>query len=307
MLKAATAKKWSKSTSLWTFDFHTCFVPRPAAEKRAHFERCIYPQVFRKHELVIFLNSKYASHSGGALCSMMKGNRRTVARNGCKITRHIVTSFILKFCFLCRPRAIFENYESWKVLWTSQSWTILASTCSSCLGRVLFLTLEAIKNGSAMVCLHNFDFQLCFAPRTRAIFHCWICQKCFGPAAFFWLLRHYWELDLPKVVPGFGVLAPSMSKCASRQALGRMDIQCDSSAWGLRTGRLLEVTFWAMHGHQTLENTALRGSPNISYTDAFWHLLFSFDLAHILSLFFWLSLVLTVRATLAAVVDIVGS
>ena len=123
-----------------------------------------------------------ALHAQAArLFSMMKGNRRTVARNACKITRVILSHhFISKFCF--------ENYESWKVLWTSQFLTILASTCSSCLGRVLFWTPEAIKNGSTMVCLHDFDFQLRFAPRTRAIFDCWICQKCFGPAVLFFAI-----------------------------------------------------------------------------------------------------------------------
>ena len=48
---------------------------------------------------------------------------------------------------------------------------ILTSTCASRHNSVHFFDISISKNGPRIVCFVHFDFEMCFAPQRRAIFH----------------------------------------------------------------------------------------------------------------------------------------
>ena len=55
--------------------------------------------------------------------------------------------------------------RSWCVLY------ILTSECASRHNRVHFFDISTFKSGPRMVCFVHFDFEICFAPQPRVIFH----------------------------------------------------------------------------------------------------------------------------------------
>ena len=110
--------------------------------------------------------------------------------------------FDLEMCFAPQRRALFRhlNFQKWSVhgvfctFWlrnvlratttctisTSQltkvvrTWCvlyILTSKCASRLNGVHFFDILTSKSGPYMVCFVHFDFEMCFAPQRRAIFH----------------------------------------------------------------------------------------------------------------------------------------
>ena len=72
--------------------------------------------------------------------------------------------------------------RSWCVLY------ILTSTCASRHNSVHFFDISISKNGPRIVCFVHFDFEMCFAPQRRAIFHLSAGQLASAPAALASLL-----------------------------------------------------------------------------------------------------------------------
>ena len=110
--------------------------------------------------------------------------------------------FDLEMCFAPQRRAFFRhlNFQKWSgtrvlcTFWlrnvhrattactfsTSQlpkvvrSWCVLYILTSKCASRhngVHFFDISTAKSGPELVCFLHFDFEMCFAPQRRAIFH----------------------------------------------------------------------------------------------------------------------------------------
>ena len=58
-----------------------------------------------------------------------------------------------------------------KVVRTSSVLYILTWKCASCHNGVRFFDISTSKSGPTMVCFVHFDFEICFAPQRRALFH----------------------------------------------------------------------------------------------------------------------------------------
>ena len=58
-----------------------------------------------------------------------------------------------------------------KVLRYSGVFNILASKCASRHNGVHFFDISISKSGPNLVCFVHFDFEMCFAPQRRALFH----------------------------------------------------------------------------------------------------------------------------------------
>ena len=110
--------------------------------------------------------------------------------------------FDLEMCFAPQRRALFRhlNFQKWsdngvlytfwlgnvlrattvctfstsqlpKVVRRSGVLYILTSKCSSRHNGVHFFDISTSKSGPRMVCFMHFDFEMCFAPQRRVIFH----------------------------------------------------------------------------------------------------------------------------------------
>ena len=123
-------------------------------------------------------------------------------------------------CFAPQPRGILEhrNFKKWPGsavfytfwltnmlrataachFWTSErpKWVrdrgvlcILTCKCASRHSRVAFFNIATSKMAPRMWCFAHFDFQMCFAPQARGIFHHRNFQNGFGNVVFctFWL------------------------------------------------------------------------------------------------------------------------
>ena len=89
--------------------------------------------------------------------------------------------------------------------------TLLAWKCASRHNLMHFFEITTSKSGPNMVCFVHFDFQMCFAPQCRALFHHLNFQKWSATTA-----RTFSTSQLPKVVRTWCVLCILTSKCASR-------------------------------------------------------------------------------------------
>ena len=58
-----------------------------------------------------------------------------------------------------------------KAVWDRQFFTLLTWKCASRHNGVHFFVISTSKNAPRMVCFLRFDFEMCFAPQRRAIFH----------------------------------------------------------------------------------------------------------------------------------------
>ena len=144
-------------------------------------------------------------------------------------------------------------------IWTSKRgpkcWCalyILTSKCASRHNRVHFFDISISKSGPDMVCFAHFDFEMCFAPQQRALFHRRNFQKWSGAGVLcaFWLgnvLRAttactFSTSQLLKVLRSWGVLCILTWKCASRHNGVQFVISLHLASW-LRTRRFSEPTF----------------------------------------------------------------
>ena len=119
-----------------------------------------------------------------------------------KVLRTRFCTFDLEMCFAPQQRALFRhlNFQKWSengvfcTFWlrnvlrattactfsTSQlpkvvrEWCVLYILTSKCASRhngVHFFDIATSKSGPTLVCFVHFDFEMCFAPQRRAIFH----------------------------------------------------------------------------------------------------------------------------------------
>ena len=140
-----TSKCPSRHNGVHFFDIRTsksganmwCFV-------HFDFEMCFAPQ---RHALFRHLNCQKWS-GAGVFCTFWLGNvlRATTA---CTFS----TSQL--------PKVV----RRWGVLY------LLTSKCASRHNGVHFFDISTSKSGPTMVCFVHFDFEMCFAPQRRAIFH----------------------------------------------------------------------------------------------------------------------------------------
>ena len=78
--------------------------------------------------------------------------------------------FDLEMCFAPQRRALFSTSQLPKVV---RSWCVLYILTSKCASRhngVHFFDIPTSKSGPKLVCFVHFDFEVCFAPRRRALF-----------------------------------------------------------------------------------------------------------------------------------------
>ena len=74
---------------------------------------------------------------------------------------------------------------------------VFTSNCASRHNGVHFFHIPASKSGPTLVCFVHFDFQMCFAPKRRAIFHLASSQMAPHPAALASLL---FDLPEPQII-----------------------------------------------------------------------------------------------------------
>ena len=138
-----------------------------------------------------------------------------------------------------------------KEVQTPGVFNILTSKCASRHNRVHFFDISISKSGPSMVCFVHFDFEMCFAPQQRALFHRRNFQKWSGAGVrcTFWLgnVRRattactFSTSQLLKVLRTWGVLYILTWKCASRHN-GVQFVISHLASW-LRTRRFSEPTF----------------------------------------------------------------
>ena len=197
-----------------------------------------------------------------------------------------------------------------KVVRTCGACDILTSKCASCHKGVHFFDISTAKSGPRMVCFVHFDFDMCFAPRRRALFRQsgpkMVCsvhfdfQMCFAPqrrALFRHLNFQKWSepgvfctfslanvllattactfstSQLPKVDRSWCALYLLTSKCASRYN-GVQFFISHLARW-LRTRRFSEPTFQPSGATNHWKNTGFRAFPTFSRTWIFFLLTLS--------------------------------
>ena len=88
-------------------------------------------------------------------------------------------------CFVHSTTACtFSSSQLPKVVRTWCVLYILTSKCASRHNGVHFFIISTSKSGPNLVCFVHFDFEMCFAPQRRALFHHLNFQKWSGPGVF---------------------------------------------------------------------------------------------------------------------------
>ena len=118
--------------------------PRPPVFNTFDFEMCFAPQ---RRALFRHLNFQKWSENG-VFCTLSLGNvlRATTA---CTFSTSQLPKVVRTWCVL--------HILTWK--------------CASRHNGVHFFDISTSKSGPRMVCFVHFDFEMCFAPQRRAIFH----------------------------------------------------------------------------------------------------------------------------------------
>ena len=79
--------------------------------------------------------------------------------------------FDFEMCFASQQRALFPTSEPPKVVRQWCALYILTWKCASRHNGVHFFDIATSKSGPTLRCFCTFDFEMCFAPQRRAIFH----------------------------------------------------------------------------------------------------------------------------------------
>ena len=173
------------------FDFEMCFAPTTACT----FWTSQLPKVLRTWGVFSFFTCKCASRHNGVHffdISTSKSGPRMVC----------FVHFDFEMCFAPQRRALFDISNSKSgprmvcfvhfdfemcfapttacTFWTSQlpkvlrTWGVFSFFTCKCASRhngVHFFDISTSKSGPELVCFVHFDFEMCFAPQRRAIFH----------------------------------------------------------------------------------------------------------------------------------------
>ena len=130
------------------FDFEMCFAPqRRALFQHLNFQEWSEPAL--RHNDVHFFDISTSKSGPSMVCFV---------------------HFDFEMCFEPQRRALFRhlNFQKWSehgVLY------ILTSKCASSRNGVHFFDISTSKSGPSLRCFVHFDFEMCFAPQRRTIFH----------------------------------------------------------------------------------------------------------------------------------------
>ena len=147
-------------------------------------------------------------------------------------------------CFTPQRACTFSTSQLPKVVRTWCALYILTSKCASRHNGVRFFNISASKSGPDLVCFVHFDFEMCFAPQRRALFHHRNFEKWSEPVSFL-------HFCLGKTHNGVQFF---ISHLASR----------------LRTRRFSEPTFGPSAATNHWKNTVFRDFPTFSRTWIFF-------------------------------------
>ena len=114
-------------------------------------------------------------------------------------------------CFAPRRRTLFRHLNF-------QKWSGAGVNCTFWLGNVLratthFFHISTPKSGPNVTVFHTFYFQICFAPRRRAIFHFSSTQAYFWPSG----ATKHWKHTVFRDFPTFShtCIFPLVTFCLS--------------------------------------------------------------------------------------------
>ena len=79
--------------------------------------------------------------------------------------------FDLEMCFAPQRRALFRHLNCQKWSDAGVFLCILTSKCATRHNGVHFFNISTSKSGPRLRCFVPFDFEMCFAPQRRALFH----------------------------------------------------------------------------------------------------------------------------------------
>ena len=148
----------TKPSRLLTFDkVHNPFcLPRKTTSEG--------PKVLRTPQFFALLTSKCASsHNRVHFLDI------STSKSGPSMVCFV--HFDFEMCFAPQRRAPFSTSQLPKVV---REWCVLYILTWKCASRhngVHFFDISTSKSGPRMVCFVHFDFEMCFAPQRRAIFH----------------------------------------------------------------------------------------------------------------------------------------
>ena len=141
------------------FDFQMCFAPqRRALFRHLNFQKWSEPLVFCTFDI--------------EMCFVPQ--RRALFRhlNFQKWREHVVLcTFWLPNVLRATTACTFSTSQLPKVV---RTWCVLYMLTSKCASRhndVQFFDILTSKSGPKLACFVHFDFEMCFAPQRRAIFH----------------------------------------------------------------------------------------------------------------------------------------
>ena len=176
--------------------FCTCWLRNVLrATAACTFSTSQLPKVVRQWCVLCILTSKCASRHNGVHFFDI-----STSKSGPNVVCFVHVGF--EMCFAPQRRALFRhlNFQKWSergvfcTCWlrnvlrattactfsTSQlpnvvrMWCVLYMLASKCATRhsgVHFFDISTSKSGPTMVCFVHFDFEMCFAPQRRALFH----------------------------------------------------------------------------------------------------------------------------------------
>ena len=122
------------------------------------------PKVVRTPSVLNMLASKCASrHTGDHFFDI------STAKSGPHLVCFVHVHF--EMCFAPQRRALFSTSQLPKVVRTWCVLYILTSKCASRRNGVHFFDISTSKSAPRPRCFVHFDFEMCFAPQRRAIFH----------------------------------------------------------------------------------------------------------------------------------------
>ena len=125
------------------------------------------PKVVRTPGVFNILTSKCASRHNGVHFFDI-----STSKSGPELVCFV--HFDFEMCFAQQRRALFRHLNCQKSSDAEVFYGVLCILTWKCASRhngVHFFDIATSKSGPTMVCFVHFDFQMCFAPQRRAIFH----------------------------------------------------------------------------------------------------------------------------------------
>ena len=153
-------QKWSEPLVFCTFWLQNVLPATTACT----FSTSQLPKVVRDRQFLTILTWKCASRHNGVHFFDI-----STAKSGPDLVCFV--HFDLEMCFAPQRRALFSTSQLPKVVRHWGVLYILTWKCTSRHNGVHFFDISTSKSGLNLVCFVHFDFEMCFAPQRRAIFH----------------------------------------------------------------------------------------------------------------------------------------